>query len=216
MAFLFNGTSDYLTVDSSPITAMPITLFGWFKNEGETTNGINTLITVGQASNTRRWTIFCFNASAMVDTVGALTNGGGTSVKSEVDPATLSIGSWKPCGGVFTSATSRQVRYDGIYGPVETTSVTPTGVNNILIGSRYNPSLGSWFYGSLAELALWDVSLTTEEFVSLEKGISPMKIRPSALRFYLPLMDNPNDIIGGRIMTVNGAIKADDHPRIYR
>lgn len=72
----------------------------------------------------------------------------------------------------------------------------------------------------LADVAMWNTALASEDIKMLAKGVSPLMIQPQSLVHYWPLIgaDSPEiDRAGGFQMTWNGApVKVSDHPRIYR
>lgn len=103
----------------------------------------------------------------------------------------------------------------------EYTAVTaPTGTrtsdagNDVNIGS--NSALSRSFDGMIAEFAIWDIELTDVECFALNDGISPNRIRPSAMVGYWPLYGNSSpepDLSGnGNNGTVTGTTKADHTP----
>jgi hypothetical protein len=71
-----------------------------------------------------------------------------------------------------------------------------------------------FFSGTIAEVGIWNVALTTAEIASLAKGMTPDKIRPQRLVFYAPLVRDLVDAKGGLTITNNGATVA-NHPRVY-
>jgi len=222
MAFIFDGIDDYLEVLSTPVVGAPMTLFAWTNNTGDTggaTGGTHIAISVGDRNAEDRNAIFLYNFTTGTDAATAFSrqSSGGVNQRSELTISALTLNTWKPLTGVFASTSSRRVYYDGLIGNNQTTTVAPANVDSIMIGARFGTSVGAFFKGRLAECAIWDVALTSIEIIALESGIIPLKIRPSALKFYAPLIDNTNDIVGGRIMTAQGGSrKSIYHPRIYR
>lgn len=67
--------------------------------------------------------------------------------------------------------------------------------------------------GQLAEVAIWDVILTDDEFAALAKGVSPALIRPQSLKEYLPFVRSPQSRILGAV-TVGGTPLAQPHPPV--
>jgi len=47
--------------------------------------------------------------------------------------------------------------------------------------------------GYIAEVAIWNDTLTTDELTSLYKGTKASQIRPQNLKFYMPLVRNIYD-----------------------
>lgn len=69
--------------------------------------------------------------------------------------------------------------------------------------------------GRVAEVALWDVALTDEEFVSLSKGFKPSRIRPQNLRFYAPIVRDLLNVKEALTFTNNNTATVTEHPRVY-
>ena len=73
-----------------------------------------------------------------------------------------------------------------------------------------------WFNGNLAEVGMWDATLTAAEMGILAKGFSPQFVRPGNLLAYWPLIGkhSPEDeLISNGTGTLTGTAAA-DHPRI--
>jgi hypothetical protein len=76
---------------------------------------------------------------------------------------------------------------------------------------------GIYFDGLVAEAAIWNVALTAADVAMLNKGYSPMMVRPSALLAYWPLMGRyPTelDLFGGFPLTLTNSPAQAAHPRI--
>lgn len=76
--------------------------------------------------------------------------------------------------------------------------------------------------GYLADAAVWNVALGTEEISAYHRGVSPLRIHPSALVSYWPLhglaSPEPDYKVGGAnpLTLVNSPPKAPDHPQSWR
>jgi hypothetical protein len=69
--------------------------------------------------------------------------------------------------------------------------------------------------GNIAHPAIWNVALTDAEVAMLASGLSPLRVRPQSLIFYLPTLgrDSPEiDIIGAQTFTVHGATASSNEP----
>jgi hypothetical protein len=90
----------------------------------------------------------------------------------------------------------------------------PSGIANeeiaLFIGSA------SGFDGSLAEIAIWDVALSTTEAAQLNNGTSPLKVRPQSLVSFRPFVRDTRDLIRGNTMTAEGTPEqqVDFHPAV--
>lgn len=56
----------------------------------------------------------------------------------------------------------------------------------VYVGHRPDSAASKWV-GRLAEVAVWVGTLNASEFRALARGVSPLIVRPLALRIYLPL-----------------------------
>jgi hypothetical protein len=107
-----------------------------------------------------------------------------------------STNSWVHAAGVFQTA-SRVAYLNGGFTGTNTTSYSnpSNNISDILVNLNYDiVSLqGSGHNATgqvvrMAEAAIWDVALTTDEILSLSKGVKPKTIRPESLIFYSPLV----------------------------
>ena len=102
-------------------------------------------------------------------------------------------------------------------GTIDTTDLTPTGINELLIGARrFSGAVGLYFDGSIAEAAIWNAALTDDEILSLAKGFTPDQIRPQNLVFYAPLIRELQDLRGGLTITNNNGATVSNHPRVIQ
>lgn len=199
MAHLFNGTNDSLEVGSAPATGVPLTLSCWFN---ASTDVAGVLMSIGVGGGFDRFQIFTggtigINAAATAAKSPSLT---GQSVSS----GTPALNTWHHVAGVFTSSTERVVYFNGVPGVVNTDLVTPSGLNRLNIGARYNTTLGAYFTGMLAEAAVYNAALTAAEIISLSKRYRPDRIRPQNLVYFDRLIRTPQDLRGGRLITQLG------------
>lgn len=209
MARLFNGTNDALRATSAPVTAAPLTIACWFN---QTTSAAQLLASVGVNGGVDRFQIF---TSGTTSVAVAATVIGGAAIAQATIAGVPTAGQWHHAAGVFDSSTSRTSYWNGAAGTPNTTSATPSGVNSIVIGARYNTTLGAYFGGAIAEVGIWNAALTADEIASLANGFNPKLIRPSARRFYAPLVRNIQDLSGGVTLSELGTgTSQSDHPRI--
>lgn len=209
MARLFNGTNDALRTTTAPVTAAPLTIACWFN---QTASAGQLLVSIGVNGGVDRFQIF--TNGPITQAVAATSIQGGTSAQS-VFAGVPTAGQWHHAAGVFESTTSRTAYWNGVAGTPNTTSATPSGVNSVVIGARYNTTLGAYFGGSIAEVGIWNAALTADEIASLAAGFNPRLIRPSAIRFLSRLIRNVQDLSGGVTLSELGTgTTASDHPRI--
>lgn len=211
MAYAFTAASSrYLSTASTPVTAMPLTIAGWFNfpftgvNQGIA--GVNAVGT-GVTGSFR----LALNSSNQVVANCAAGATQGVSAFTGV-----SANTWTHACGVFASATSRTAYANGIAADANATSASPAGVNAVHIGVNW-PSAGATGYanGQIAEVGIWNVALSAQEIASLAKGVTCDKVRPQSLVFYAPLIRDLTDCRNSlAISNINAATVA-NHPRVY-
>ena len=211
MAYDFDGTDDYIEALSAPATAAPLTMACWFNVDNVTANHVLMSLTDGTDSN--RFFLAAQGAAAG-DPVRASTTGGGTT--TQANSATgFTANTWHHAVGRYNSATNRRAYIDGVGGTTGTTNVTPTGIDEIMLGATWTGGVrGAFTNGRIAEAAIWNVGLNDDEIASLADGFRPSLIRPSSLVFYAPLVREIADYRGGISLTVSGALVAAHTRRI--
>ena len=210
MAYNFAAASSQsLEITSAPVTNVPLTMCAWFKDPATANYG--NLVSLGTQNSVNRYALF-YGSGA--NNIAALASSSGT-----VAPALTTTGpsanTWAHACGVFTSTTSRTAYINAGSAGTNTISVTVGTPSNFVIAARYNPSLGAYFTGQIAEVGIWNAALTAEEIASLAKGMTCDKIRPQSLVFYAPLVRDLIDTKGGLTITNNNGTIVADHPRIY-
>jgi len=133
--------------------------------------------------------------------------------------ASISNQVWFHAAAVYASASSRYAYLNGVPGAEETTSITPVGMDITGIGVVLRNTKMWYASGDIAEVAFWNVALTTPEIKSLSKGFSPLLIRPASLVAYWPLIREGasgvyRDIVGGRVTTEAGGSATSPHPPV--
>jgi hypothetical protein len=210
MAYEFNGTSQWLNTGSTPVTGTPLTIAGWFFPTANNASG--TICSVGVSSGTNRQQLLYDPVNSARLAANSLDNTG-TSESSRNNVVTLNT--WQHGAGVFTSSTERLAYHNGIAGTVNTVSRTPSGLNTITIGGRWNTTIGNLLTGRIAEVGIWSAALTAAEVASLAKGMTCDKVRPQSLVFYAPLVRDLIDAKGGLTITNNNGATVATHPRVY-
>lgn len=206
---LVGGSSQYLVVAATPITAAPLSVACRFRPSAA--NG--TLFAIGDKDVTNEQWRLRFNASSQAIWT-AQTSAGEAS--ATYTGATLSNGTWYSMVGVESSATSRVVYLDNGVSGANTTSRAPAGADNIYIGRQFGSGSPNYLSGDIAEMGIWSVALTAADVAQLTAGYSPLMVRPDALVFYLPAVrDADQDIIGGLSFTPTNTPTVGTHPRVY-
>lgn len=212
MARSLNGINDALRSTSAPVTAAPLTIACWFR---QNTSAAQLLVSIGVNGGIDRFQMFTNGPGTLAVVAQILANGHpGTGANAFVS-GTPSAGQWHHAAAVFASSTSRTAYWNGAGGTPETTAVAPSGVNSVVIGARYNTTLGAYFAGGIAEVAIWNDALTAEEIAAHAAGFSADQIRLGALVYYADLIRDLRDLRGGLTISELGTGTAfAEHPRI--
>jgi hypothetical protein len=204
MAYSFNGTNQYLSQAVVPVSAAPLTI-ACLSDPASASNG--TLIAIDKISAQQ---VLQIANNLLPDRINALAAAGATIGQTEVNSSLNA----QAAAGVFDSTTSRVAYFNATASAVNTTSVSPTGMDNVNIGTRWYSTLAGYFPGLISEAAIWNVALTQAEITSLSKGFKPTRIRPQNLVFYAPLVRGLQNLKGG-VLTNNNTATVANHPRVY-
>jgi len=217
MARDFNGSTQYLENTATVLGTQPLTIAAWVNPDTLTANHVvaGLFNSAGQAGHYLQ-----VSSTNLVYAVTVLTgspnSGFNYSTKSGV-----TTGSWQHVAAVFASAASRTAYYNGVAGTADTVSSDPTTMNRTEIGRYLDNVFGSvnFFDGKIAEVGIWNVALSTDEIVALAAGVSALRIRPDALKFYVPVygVESPeNNYVSSLSMTLVNAPAASNHPALVQ
>jgi hypothetical protein len=180
------------TASTSKIRALgsffsyPLTINCWFY---PTITGVGRLNLVSFVENTAS-VVHMLRANSDTNIVEYNTN----TPLSASSSASYTTNTWNMATAVGTSATSRTVYLNAANSGTQTTNRVPTTPDRVCIGfSRTAGSDIPSMEGYIAEVAIWNVTLTTDELTSLYKGTKADQIRPQNLKFYMPLVRNIYD-----------------------
>lgn len=211
MAYSFTAASSmYLSVDSAPVTALPLTMCLWIY--ATSTGAAKATFCMGHKQGGNRSQIQ-INSN---DTV-AVTYVGTLGIGSVSSASTVTLNAWYHMCFVAESATSRTLYLDGVSVGTSTVNAgVPGAYNNVSIGSRFvNSAVGAYHNGYLAEAAIYNEALSAADVSALAKGYSPQFVRPEKLQFYAPLVRDLTDIRKGVTITNNNTATVIQHPRRY-
>jgi len=188
MAYNFTN----LTASTSTIQALgsffsyPLTINCWFY---PTITGVGRLNFVSFVQNTAS-VVHLLRLDSNTNLVQYNT---GTPLSAS-SSASYTTNTWNMATAVGTSATSRTVYLNAANSGTQTTSRTPTTPDRVCIGfARLSGIDTPTMEGYIAEVAIWNATLTTDELTSLYKGTKADQIRPQNLKFYMPLVRNIYD-----------------------
>lgn len=216
MAYDFTGVNSQYLSGAPPLTAPPFSLacWGW---QDAIISSKNTLLYLGVSSaDANFWQLYTDNATP--PKVGVITKDGST-FSGNLSALTAATGQWHHYGlEIPTPTTVCTVRVNGTQSAGLSNNVTPSGVNIFGIGCAVGSTKQQPWDGAIAEVAGWNVLLTSAEWAALAKGIDPRLIRPGALVFYRDLLRHLNRPYGpGATLTNTGSVGVRTHPRmVYR
>lgn len=215
MARLFTAAnSEYLEIDSPPVTDFPFTFACWFKATTSTAN--MQLMAIADKDAPNYWNrLFTTTGNQ----IRAQTRAGGPNQHATTSN-TFSDGAWHHALGVWPDADSRTAVLDGNYGSSATNSITMSIANmdRISLGRLGDSSPAAYYNGAMAEVAVWNVALSQTQGETLSKGFSPLLVKPESLVLYMPMnrpSGNEVDYINLLTLTDYNTVTDTDHPRIY-
>lgn len=221
MGILFDdGSSEYLYVDSTPVTEPPFSMHAFWTTDDTTKN--QHCCWIGDKDSTDEWIgAMAYGGAEASDEWSAhsRSNADGQDKALTVASPFPATNRWYSIQSVFTAVDDRAVYRGGQYVGTNTNSNTAGAVpDRIAIGALGDSSPGGFMSGRIAEVAIWNAALTAAEFLLLGVGVSPLYVRPGALAFYLPMYSiaDLTDVIGGRTMTAVNAPVSTEHPYIIR
>jgi len=189
----YNFTNQTATISYSDITALgsffsyPLTINCWFY---PSISGYGAAQLVSLCSTTAT----TFHELRINSNTNTVQYGTGTPLFA-TSSASYTANTWNMATAVGTSITSRTVYLNASNSGTQTTSRTITTPDRVCIGFTRTGGNNNYpsYEGYLAEVAIWNETLTTDELSSLYKGTKASQIRPQNLKFYMPLVQNIYD-----------------------
>lgn len=209
MAYSFNGTSQYISGGSAPVSVTPLTMAAFVRRED---GNVNTFVCVENADNSDG-----FKQGFFSNTVFGMAISANNGAFSQSPASSFPLSTTIHAATVFVSSTSRTTYADGASGSVNAASRTPGTLDRFKIAAQGSTggSVGGFWNGLVSEVALWSVALTAAEVVSLSKGFRPYRVRPQSLVLYAPLVRNLQDLSRAITLTNNNSATVANHPRVY-
>lgn len=164
------------------VTAYPLTMAAWFKPTTSTATGV--MVSIGRTVTASHYWAIGVTSSAK-PFLAART--GGTEADA-IHGTSVTNGTWGHICGVLTSATNRDIYFNG-GTPVNdaTNTVAPVTPNTTNIGCLTSNTRTSFANGTIAHAAIWNVALMNYEVAALARGIPPIDVRPGNLIAYADL-----------------------------
>ena len=160
-AILFDdGSSEHLQVNSTPVTAPPVTMSLWSKSDANDTSQVAMGLFDLSATNMMH-RILIGNTGVSNIVRAQSVDGGGSGVADSTTEVT--VNSWAHVCAIFGATNSRSIFLDGTDKQTETTNVDPTGIDRITIGRSGDFTPGSPFSGKIDLPMIWNRALTDDE-----------------------------------------------------
>ena len=176
--------TDYLRAPVATVSQAPCTLVAW--GMGVVPSSFQILLDVHNSTSTTGRN--CFNIGARSGVFSAYAGSGiTTGASSQTFTILPKDNVWFHVAGVFTSSIERLVYVNGTPGTVNTTSLIPTGIDEVNVGVIGGTTKSANMGGYVAHAAIWDVALSPAEILSLYRGVSPLRVRRANLIGYWPL-----------------------------
>jgi hypothetical protein len=221
VARLFDDAStQYLEVDSAPVTAYPFTLACLFNND--VANANITLLWIGDKDDAAQYHALSLAGAVGGDPIRAVSIAATAGTADSSAGVAGATNAWGHACGVFTSATSRAAFFNGANKGTNTTNRTPAGLDRVSIGRLGDSTPTDYWSGLIAEAGVWDIALSDAEVallgtpIGVNTWLSPWMVRPENLVAYWRIWGrfSPEpDRVGGFGVTVSGATVA-DHPKV--
>jgi hypothetical protein len=219
MAYDFNGTNQAATSTSAPVTVEPLTIAVWFKSDvaNARTAIVSLCNTTGVGSVSQPFWALVEDGTKAGDPICATAFSTNTSFSEATSTSGFTVGTWHHGCAVFASLSSRTIYLDGGSSATDSTllSARSQTIDKTAIGCLGRSTNAAFYNGQIAEVGIWNASLTAAEIASLAKGMTCDKIRPQNLVFYAPLVRDLIDQKGGLTITNNNAATVANHPRVY-
>lgn len=216
MAYNFNGTNQYLSTASAPVTSWPLTMACWFNVANATTQ--YALLAIGRQGNNERFVLQAGGHLAGDPVATNYIESIGTSYRAD-STSGFSANTWTHACGVYTSDSSRTAYINGgsSGSSTSTANLSNSGLNRVHIAAQLDQANTALAYtsGLIAEVGIWNAALTAAEIASLADGFTCDKVRPQSLVFYAPLVRELQDVKGGLTITNNNTATVANHPRVY-
>lgn len=185
MGLLFNGTTQYVTVASCPVTVTPLTLACWVNQPVIATNTVFFCMGSSIGGDFSSFQISINSAHVDAET----SNASGSTDTIAASTVTNVISTTYHICAVFTSTTGRTIYVNGGNAVTDATSSLPTSgsLNTTVIGGQIQGTVGNFVNANIYFPSIWNAALTATDITSLSLGISPRKIQPSHLVSYTRL-----------------------------
>ena len=204
MAYDFDGVDDFFK-SSLALSGEPVSVSCWF-NPGTSSND-GFLMVMENSGGANNFQFYLGGDNRL----RAISRDSASAENEAVSTNTTVAGTWSHGAAIWAATNDRRVFLDNT--KVTNGTLRPVGATDrIAIADQF--SGGVPFDGMIAEVAVWNIALTDDEVAILNQGFNPQFVRPSALRFYAPLVRELVELRQGAAFTTNGVPVVADHPRV--
>jgi len=193
MSLSLNGSTQYASVAPSPVTVTPLTVACWFKPDDHNADYSIVAVEEGAATGNSQW--LCHARGFTSSALAAMTYHSAWAVALSTDD--YADDAWNHGVFVFAAAADRRVYLDGTNKGTDSTSQTPSPINNVMIGGRELAGPTGLFPGKVAHVAIWNVALSDSEAAQLAAGANPLTIQAANLVAYWPMVENGASVVAG-------------------
>lgn len=203
------GTA-YIDGTMSSSFTYPFTINMWVYPE-TVAGGVNIIAAFHNSSDDQTFR-FALNGT----TTRALFSAFDTTVANVASTTPYNASAWNMITGVGTSSTSRTIYLNNGGSSTNTTAKTPTSPTRWILGGNWTAGAPApQLEGYMAEVAIWDVALSTAEIASLYTGVKAQFIRPANLKMYAPIIRDIIDVRGNTTSITNNNTTVQNHVRRY-
>lgn len=215
MAIDFNGSTQYLSVNTTLLTDEPIDMVIHFNSDSITvTQAAMALADAGGINGEYSLLPAGSVASDPVRAIKRNDSGAGSSIFDTTTGYSASV--WNHAGVTYISDTSRAVYLNGGSKTSNATSVTNPTNDNLGIGARLHSSIDLFFDGKLAEAYVLNANMSDTQHSSRAKGYSALWDVPiKNVRGWYPLLrvtDLQNRMNGYPALTATASPTTASHP----
>ena len=184
MARTFNGSTQFCERASAVRATLPLTISCWIYPTTVSVFQVAAAIshaTSAVVGDLFRLMIYNTNVIECASFVGTTATVATTS-------GTISANAWHHIAATFSSASGQYAWLNGTKGTNGGNSRTPATADTTSIGREVTNNTQYFpFAGRIAEVAFYSVVLDDAEIVAMNRGYTPLEIRPASLVAYYPL-----------------------------
>ena len=153
-----DAASEYLGASAAPVTAVPLTMSCWFKTDDASNFGV--LVSIANSSATNE--MFAMEIASWATSITAWTESSAAAGRA-LDVGNIINNTWHHACSVFTAPALRAAFLDGGNKGTSVTNVTPSGLDRIGIGVRYDLTPVNYMTGNIADVRIYNRALSDAE-----------------------------------------------------